>query len=215
MQHSPHDLRDYVLGELDRSAEAEVERYLATSAEAREEVARLRVTEQALRSLPEEEPPRRIAFVSDKVFEPSPWARFWRSVWAEGPKTAFGAAALAAVLFAGAALTQPRMSYGEGGFELAFGPAPVEPAAVVPAESRPAGLDEAAVRTVVQEAVAAAAARDREQILRLAAERIGSSEAELRQALADHRQDTEAAWMLVTKRQNELEKRQMMMAGVQ
>lgn len=211
MQHSPHDLRDYVLGELDRSQTAEVERYLAASAEARDEVARLRLTEQALRSLPEEEPPRRIAFVSDKVFEPSPWARFRNWIWAEGPRTAFGAAALAAVLFAGAAMTEPRVSWDDGGFELAFGPAPESVAA--PVVER-AGLDEETVRGLVSQAVAEAVARDREETLRLVANRIGGSQAQWRQALAEHRQDTEAAWMLVNKHLNEIEKRQFQMAGV-
>ena len=79
MSNAPHDLRDYVLDELTLPQRAEVERFLAASVEAREEVERLRLTHQALLSLPEEEPPRRIAFVSDKVFEPSRAAAFGRA----------------------------------------------------------------------------------------------------------------------------------------
>lgn len=44
-----------------------------------EEVERLEATVAALRSVPDEEIPRRIAFVSDKVFEPKWWQRF--PVW--------------------------------------------------------------------------------------------------------------------------------------
>ncbi len=41
-----------------------------------EEAERLETTLAALRALPDEEIPRRIAFVSDKVFEPKWWQRF-------------------------------------------------------------------------------------------------------------------------------------------
>jgi primosomal protein N'' len=41
-----------------------------------EDAERLSATLTALRSLPDEEIPRRIAFVSDKVFEPKWWQRF-------------------------------------------------------------------------------------------------------------------------------------------
>ena len=44
-----------------------------------EEAERLETTLAALRALPDEEIPRRIAFVSDKVFEPKWWQRF--PVW--------------------------------------------------------------------------------------------------------------------------------------
>jgi hypothetical protein len=44
----------------------------------------------ALRSVPDEEVPRRIAFVSDKVFEPRWYQRIWRSV----PAMGFASAAL-------------------------------------------------------------------------------------------------------------------------
>lgn len=207
MQQAPFDLRDYVLGELDGEQAAQVERFLAGSAAAREEVERLKLTRQALESLPEEAPPQRIAFVSDKVFEPSAWARFRRWAWTDGPRLAFGAAACLAVLFAGIAVTEPRVTVAEGSWELAFGPAPSPAAAEAP------GLDEAAVRAVVSEAVAAAA-RDREEIVKLVADRVGGSEAAWRQALSEHREDAETGLILIGKRFDELEKTQLMMAGV-
>ncbi len=43
------------------------------------ELDRLRVTTAALRTLPDREIPQRIAFVSDRVFEPSWFRRFWNS----------------------------------------------------------------------------------------------------------------------------------------
>ncbi len=59
---------------------------------------RAAATVAALRSLPYEEPPRRIAFVSDKVFEPTWWQRFWAT-----PKWGFASTAMlsGAILFHG------------------------------------------------------------------------------------------------------------------
>lgn len=63
---------------------------------------RAAATVAALRSQPYEEPPRRIAFVSDKVFEPTWWQRFWAV-----PKWGFASAAMlsGAILFH--AVTRP------------------------------------------------------------------------------------------------------------
>lgn len=127
MSNAPHDLRDYVLDELTPQQCAEVEQYLATSVEARDEVERLRLTQRALLSVPDEELPRRIAFVSDKVFEPSRARRLWQGFWQGAPRLAFGMAAVLAVLFAGAGITQPTVTSDENGWRLAFGaPASVE-----------------------------------------------------------------------------------------
>jgi hypothetical protein len=51
----------------------------------------------ALRSLPDAEVPRRIAFVSDKVFQPSPWVRFFDGFWNSTARLGFATAALLAV----------------------------------------------------------------------------------------------------------------------
>jgi anti-sigma factor RsiW len=126
MSNAPYDLRDYVLDELTPQQCGEVEQFLATSVEAREEVERLRLTHQALLSVPEEEVPRRIAFVSDKVFEPSRARRLWQGFWQGAPRLAFGTAAVLAVLFAGAWATQPSVTSDENGWRVAFGtPAPL------------------------------------------------------------------------------------------
>ena len=88
MNGAPHDLRDYLFDELSSAEKAEVEAWLATSAAGRVELDLLRLTNQALLSLPDEEIPQRIAFVSDKVFEPSPWARLASWLQLEGPPRA-------------------------------------------------------------------------------------------------------------------------------
>jgi anti-sigma factor RsiW len=64
------DLKAHLFGEEPGAAE-----HLKTCGSCQEEWARLQLTYAALRSLPDEEVPRRIAFVSDKVFEPKWWRR--------------------------------------------------------------------------------------------------------------------------------------------
>jgi len=98
MSCSPFDLRDYALDELDAAQRRQVESHVAACAVCREELDRLRMTRLALARLPDEEIPRRIAFVSDKVFEPAWYARWWAAL----PRLAFALGLLAAVFFAGA-----------------------------------------------------------------------------------------------------------------
>ncbi len=94
----PFDLRDYHLEELNAGQRRQVESHVAVCGACREELRRLRLTRQALLRLPEEEMPRRLAFVSDKVFEPAWYARWWAAL----PRLGFALAVLAAVFFAGA-----------------------------------------------------------------------------------------------------------------
>ncbi len=70
-------LRDYAFDELSAADRAAVERHLAECADCAQELDQFRLTTAALRMLPEREIPQRIAFVSDKVFQPSPLARFF------------------------------------------------------------------------------------------------------------------------------------------
>ena len=74
MSCSPFDLRDYFLKELTDPQQRQVEAHVKNLPACREEMERLRMTEAALFSLRDEEIPQRIAFVSDKIFEPSPCA---------------------------------------------------------------------------------------------------------------------------------------------
>lgn len=84
------ELQAYALGEATEAERREAELYLASHPEAVLEVERLQLVAAALRRLPEEEPPRRIAFVSDKVFEPKWFKRWWNSA----PKLGFASAAM-------------------------------------------------------------------------------------------------------------------------
>jgi len=86
------DVKAYFLEELPKRDIAQVESHLGECAECREELERLGVMRTALQSLPEEEVPRRIAFVSDKVFAP----RWWQTIWRSGPVMGFASAALLA-----------------------------------------------------------------------------------------------------------------------
>ncbi len=81
-------LRDYAFDELPASERKSMEQHLAQCDDCAQELDRMQLTTAALRILPDREIPQRIAFVSDKVFEPSWFARFWNS----GPRMAFASA---------------------------------------------------------------------------------------------------------------------------
>lgn len=108
MNVTPEVLKDYVFGELDAAGRRAVETAVAADAALRDELARLQLTQSALFSLRDEELPRRIAFVSDKVFEPK-----WWQVWLNsGPRLGFASAALlaGAIVFHGAVQPRPVMA---------------------------------------------------------------------------------------------------------
>ncbi len=94
MNCSPFDLRDYLLKELSDGERRQVDTHVRGCAACREELERLQLTEAALFSLRDEEIPQRIAFVSDKVFEPSPWRRAWAAFWESGARLGFASAAM-------------------------------------------------------------------------------------------------------------------------
>lgn len=94
MSCSPFDLNDYYLDELAGPQQRQVEAHVKTCAPCREELDRLRVMGAALRSVAEEEIPQRIAFVSDKIFEPSPWRRRLAAFWNSGARLGFAGAAM-------------------------------------------------------------------------------------------------------------------------
>jgi anti-sigma factor RsiW len=98
------DLKGYVLGEATSAERGAVNAHVRACAACREELGRLQAAQSALMTLREEEPPRRIAFVSDQVFEPSWWRRLL------APHPAYGLAAagvLAAAIVAHGAMTRP------------------------------------------------------------------------------------------------------------
>ena len=97
MSCSPFDLRDYFLQELADPQQRQVEAHVRICQPCREELDRLRITEAALFSLREEEIPQRIAFVSDKIFEPSPWRRALAAFWGSTARLGFASAAMLSV----------------------------------------------------------------------------------------------------------------------
>ena len=126
------DLKAYAVGELTRREQGIVEDHVRGCQSCREELDRLNLTQSALSSLEDEEIPRRIAFVSDRVFEP----RWWQTMWQSGPTMGFASAAL----LAGAILVH--------GF--------ARPAAPVPVASPMATMDQAQIEHRVDAAVAKA-----------------------------------------------------------
>ena len=86
------DLKAYVVGELNERERSVVEDHARGCQSCHEELDRLNFTRSALASLEDEEIPRRIAFVSDRVFEP----RWWQTMWRSGPAMGFASAALLA-----------------------------------------------------------------------------------------------------------------------
>jgi hypothetical protein len=78
---------------LDSRARQDAENHVAACADCQDELAGLRVTLDAMATLREEELPRRIAFVSDKVFEP----RWYRKLFLR-PSFAAAAVIAAAIL---------------------------------------------------------------------------------------------------------------------
>ncbi len=86
------DLKAYVVGEVTRQERAVVEDHVRGCQSCREELDRLNLTRSMLASLEDEEIPRRIAFVSDRVFEP----RWWQTMWRSGPVMGFASASVLA-----------------------------------------------------------------------------------------------------------------------
>jgi anti-sigma factor RsiW len=76
------DWKAYALGELATGERRELEGHAAICEGCRGELAQVRLTVDTLSALREEEVPRRIAFVSDKVFEPRWWDVFLRPTFA-------------------------------------------------------------------------------------------------------------------------------------
>ena len=94
------DWKAYVLRELGQDAQRQAEAHLAACSTCHEEVATLRLTLDTLSTLREEEMPRRIAFVSDKVFEPRWWQRAFNQTFGN-PTFAAGVLVAVAILIHG------------------------------------------------------------------------------------------------------------------
>jgi len=174
MSCSPFDLKDYFFEELDGAQRKQVEAHVTACGACREELNRLRLTGTTLLSLREEEIPRRIAFVSDPVFEPSPWRRWLAGFWNTPARLGFGSAALLSAALVVFALARPAAIQP---VRLVQVPA-VKTAQPVPAISEAAiqaRIDQAADRAVAArtrqlDAEVAAARQERQKLLMVAAE---------------------------------------------
>jgi len=90
---SPFDLKDYFFGELNADQREATERHVDQCHACCQELSALSSTRSAVLCMREEELPHRIAFVSDKVFQP----RWWQRFLASGPQLGFASAAILAV----------------------------------------------------------------------------------------------------------------------
>ncbi len=97
------DVKGYLLGELDEADRRAVEEHVAICRECREELDRLRLTEAAMLTVRDVEIPKRIAFVSDKIFEPKWWQRLWQA----GPRLGFASALVLAIAIIAHGFLQP------------------------------------------------------------------------------------------------------------
>jgi anti-sigma factor RsiW len=96
-------VRDYVFDELAQPDRRSMEQHFRQCTDCVGELDRLRLTTAALRVLPDQEVPRRIAFVSDKVFAPGWLAGFWNSA----ARLGFASACVLAAGISFAALHRP------------------------------------------------------------------------------------------------------------
>jgi anti-sigma factor RsiW len=103
MSCSSDDLKAYLVGEMTRQERGMVDDHVRGCQSCREELDRLNLTQAALASLEDEEIPRRIAFVSDRVFEP----RWWQTMWRSGPAMGFASAALLATAILAHGIARP------------------------------------------------------------------------------------------------------------
>jgi anti-sigma factor RsiW len=106
MNCAPFDLKDYFFGEMSDADRGVMLAHVKTCIACNEELERLRMTEATLLTLRDEEIPQRIAFVSDRVYEPSALRRWWNAFWASGPRVVFASAAMLSVAVLARPLTQ-------------------------------------------------------------------------------------------------------------
>jgi anti-sigma factor RsiW len=174
------ELRDYAMGELGPDARLTMERHVAGCADCGAELHALQLTAAALRSLPDREIPQRIAFVSDKVFEPSGVARWFAGFWNSAARLGF---ASACVLSAALLVT------------VYHRPSTVETAAVIQA-----GVTKADVDKEINEAVTRAVAQVKAEDEKATAEILAASDQK-------HEQDRRALVVAMQENLTYLEKK--------
>ena len=187
MSCSPIDLKDYLLSELADSDRSKLEAHVRTCPACREELDRLRLTEAALFSLREEEIPQRIAFVSDPVFEPSRWRRWWAVFWGSPARLGFASAAMLSAAILVSAVTRPGALWGPARFQ----PAPVSLQAATAISDAEI---ERRIQAAVDKAVDASQQREMANVRQLAGElaetrqqlKLAAAELDMAQRRADY-----------------------------
>ena len=110
MSCANYDWKAFVLNELPAEDRRQHEQHLTSCAECRHEQEGLKVTTVLLARIPQAEPPRRIAFVSDPVLEP----KWWQKLLMPGPRWAFASSiVLAAAILAHGYIVRPAASQAE------------------------------------------------------------------------------------------------------
>jgi hypothetical protein len=84
-----------------------MEQHIAMCGDCAAELDQLRVTTAVLRVLPDREIPQRIAFVSDKVFQPSALSRFFGGFWNSAARLGFASACVLSAALIVAAYHRP------------------------------------------------------------------------------------------------------------
>jgi len=100
-------LRDFAFDELAAPERRAMEQHIAGCADCDADLNELRLTTAALRILPDQEIPQRIAFVSDKVFPPSPVARFFGGIWNSAARLGFASCCVIAAALVVSAWHRP------------------------------------------------------------------------------------------------------------
>jgi anti-sigma factor RsiW len=153
MSCSPFDLRDYFLQELPDKDRRQVEAHVRNCLPCREELDRLGMTQAALFSLRDEEIPQRVSFVSDAIFEPSPWRRAWTGLWNSAARLGFASAAMLSAALVVYSVTRPAPAA-----QTVVASQTVKAVATIPAS-----LSDAEIQARVDAAVAKAVAASEEQ----------------------------------------------------
>jgi anti-sigma factor RsiW len=158
------ELRDYAMGELAQPARQSMELHVAACDACAAELASLKATTAALRTLPDRDIPQRIAFVSDKVFEPSPVASWFANAlggfWTSAARLGFASACvLSAALIV----------------SVYHRPATVQPSALIQASLSKADVDKE-ISTEINAAVNRAVSQVRAEDARITAAALAASD---------------------------------------
>jgi anti-sigma factor RsiW len=184
--------KDYALGEVSAAQRQDMESHLAACADCRAEVGDLQLTLAALRRLPAQELPRRISFVSDPVFAPNWWRRFWAS----GPQVAFACSAMLAVAILAHAVLRQSPPAASGALPVAQ----IEQRVQREVEARLPAAVRQAVRTELQPAMDELSARLRE----LDQTRLAGLERRVEEQRKSDLRNVESAFTYIEKRINTL-----------